>query len=126
MTTYLDLESLLILTRQMGVGPVRDPGLLESALGRVQATVFGRDAYPSTAAKAAALLQSLAGNHALVDGNKRLALNAALTFLKLNACDSSMTQDEAYDLMIDVAAGERDVEVIAERLKVVPRHPRPE
>lgn len=121
MTRYLDLESLLILARQLGVGPVRDVGLLSSALGRVEATVFGAEAYPSVSLKAAALLQSLTGNHALVDGNKRLALNATLTFLKLNGHRIGLSRDEVYDLMIDVASGLREVEVIAERLRVVPR-----
>lgn len=121
MTTYLDLESLLILARQLGAGPVRDPGLLSSALGRSQATIFGAEAYPTLALKAAALLQSLAGNHALVDGNKRLALNATITFLKLNGHTIGLTQDEAYDLMLEVASGLKEVEVIAKRLKVVPR-----
>ena len=121
MTEYLDLDSLLILARQMGVGPVRDVGLLSSALGRAQATVFGADAYPSLALKAAALLQSLTGNHALVDGNKRLALNATITFLAINGHAPGLSHDEAYDLMLEVASGLREVEVIAERLRVVPR-----
>ncbi|EWT06288.1 death-on-curing protein [Intrasporangium chromatireducens Q5-1] len=120
MTTYLDVESLLILVRQLGVGPVRDIGLLSSALGRAQATVFGEDAYPTLPLKAAALLQSLAGNHALVDGNKRLALNATITFLVLNGYDPGLSQDEAYDLMLEVAAGLSDVEVVAGRLRVQP------
>jgi death-on-curing protein len=119
-TEYLDLESLLILIRQMGVGPVRDAGLLSSALGRAQATVFGEDAYPALSLKAAALLQSLAGNHALVDGNKRLALNATITFLALNGHAPGLSHDEAYDLMLEVAGGLRDIEVIAERLHVTP------
>jgi death-on-curing protein len=42
--------------------------------------VFGADAYPDLDAKAAALLHSLARNHALVDGNRRLALAAVLAF----------------------------------------------
>ena len=63
---------------------VHDVGLLESALGRPRATVFGDDAYPDLHTKAAALLHSLARNHALVDGNKRLAWAAA-------ACSSVST-----------------------------------
>ncbi|MDN5789718.1 MAG: type II toxin-antitoxin system death-on-curing family toxin [Micrococcales bacterium] len=118
MTEFLDLESLLILVRQLGVGPVRDVGLLSAALGRARTTVFGEDAYPSLAEKAAALLQSLTGNHALVDGNKRLALLATVSFLELNGHAPALTQDEAHDLMLEVAGGMRDVEVIADRLRV--------
>ena len=80
---YLDLDSLLhIATRTLEGEPVvRRHGLLESALARPQASVFGQDAYPELEHKAAALLHSLARNHALVDGNKRLALAATLAFL---------------------------------------------
>jgi death-on-curing protein len=53
---------------------VRDHGLLASAAARPQTTVFGKDAYPTLLHKAAALLQSIAGNHPLIDGNKRLAI----------------------------------------------------
>ncbi len=47
---------------------VRDAGLLESAVARPMTFVFGTDAYPSFAEKAAALMHSLARNHALLDG----------------------------------------------------------
>jgi death-on-curing protein len=67
MTDYLDLEDLLEIARE-AVGRdvvVRDYGLLESALARPRASVFGQDAYPDLHLKAAALLHSLARNHAL-------------------------------------------------------------
>ena len=77
---FLLLEDLLhIAERTLPTAPVvRDYGLLESALGRPQATAFGADAYADIHEKAAALLHSLARNHALVDGNKHLALAAVL------------------------------------------------
>jgi len=87
---------------------VRDHGLLESALGRPQATVFGADAYPSLDAKAAALLHSLARSHALVDGNKRLALAALIAFCGVNGRRLTLTNDAAYDLVIEVATGQLD------------------
>ena len=79
---FLDHEDLLhIAERALGVpAVVRDHGLLESALGRPRATAFGVDAYPGIHEKAAALLHSLTRNHALVDGNKRLALAATIAF----------------------------------------------
>jgi death-on-curing protein len=93
---------------------VRDYGLLEAALTRPQATAFGKDAYPSLDEKAAALLHSLARNHALIDGNKRLALAAAIAFSGLNGRRLTLTNDEAYHLIMKVAAGELDhVEEIA-------------
>jgi len=87
---------------------VRDYGLLEAALARPQATAFGKDAYPDLDAKAAALLHSAARNHALVDGNKRLALAAVIAFYGLNGRRLTLTNDQAYDLVISVAAGQLD------------------
>ena len=107
---YLTLPELLhVAVRTLGSEPdVRDYGLLESALARPQATAFGLDAYPSLDAKAAALLHSLARNHALIDGNKRLALAATIAFYGVNGRRLTLTNDEAYALIIDVAAGKLD------------------
>ncbi len=118
---YLTLPELIhVAERTLGSNVlVRDHGLLESALARPQATVFGLDAYPSLDEKAAALLHSLARNHALVDGNKRLALAATIAFLGLNVRRLTLSNDEAYTLVIDVASGQLDdVSVIAERIRV--------
>lgn len=107
---YLTLNELLHVAER-ALGPdvsVRDYGLLDSALARPQATAFGADAYVSLEQKAAALLHSLARNHALVDGNKRLALAGTIAFLGLNGRRLTLTNDEAYDLVIDVASGELD------------------
>jgi len=82
---FLDLEDLLGLVSALGAGPVRDLGLLDSACHRPRAGLFGREAYPTLAGKASALMHSLAGNHPLVDGNKRLALLATAVFLRINA-----------------------------------------
>ena len=117
---YLTLAELLHVGEQALGGEVlvRDYGLLQSALARPQATAFGTDAYPSLENKAAALLHSLARNHSLVDGNKRLALAAAIAFLGVNGRRLTLTNDEAYDLVMAVAAGELDgIESIAERIK---------
>src|SRR5271155_460945 len=81
---YLSLDDLLSMVRHLGVGPVRDVGLLDSAAARPRASAFGEDAYETIDLKAAALLHSVARNHALVDGNKRLAWLAAVVFLDLN------------------------------------------
>jgi death-on-curing protein len=116
---YLTLdEALLIAERVLGVpAPLRDAGLLDSALARPQATAFGREAYTSIHAKAAALLHSVARNHPLVDGNKRLALASTIAFYGVNGHRLTLNNDEAYALIMAVAAGELDdVESIAERL----------
>jgi death on curing protein len=107
---FLDLEALLYVARRtLGTEPeIRDSGLLESALGRPQASTFGRDAYPGIHEKAAALLHSLARNHALVDGNRRLALAGTIAFYGMNGMRLTLTNEEAYDLIIDVASGRLD------------------
>jgi death-on-curing protein len=116
---YLDLEDLLLIAGRVVDGDVqvRDVGLLESAAHRPRTTVFGSDAYPSLHQKAAALLHSVVANHALVDGNKRLGLAAVIAFLGINGWRLTLTNDEAYDLVIAVAAGDMaDVDEIAEAL----------
>ena len=107
---YLTLPELLhVAERTLGTGyAVRDYGLLESALARPRATAFSKDAYPDLDAKAAALLHSIARNHALIDGNKRLALAAVIAFHGLNGRRLTLTNDQAYDLVISVAAGQLD------------------
>lgn len=72
------------------------------------ATAFGKDAYPSLDARAAAVLHSLARSHALVDGDKRLALAAVIAFYGLNGRRLTFPHDQAYDLVMKVAAGELD------------------
>jgi death-on-curing protein len=107
---YLTLPELLhVAARTLGGEPaVRDYGLLESALARPQATAFGSDAYTSLDAKAAALLHSLARNHALIDGNKRLALAATIAFYGVNGRRLTLTNDQAYELIMAVAEGKLD------------------
>ena len=117
---YLTLPELLhVAERTLGADyAVRDYGLLEAALARPRATAFGKDAYPHLDAKAAALLHSIARNHALIDGNKRLALAAVIAFSGLNGRRLTLTNDEAYDLVMSVAAGQLDeVDAIAAILR---------
>jgi death-on-curing protein len=104
---YPDL--LYIGQRALGADPpVRDQGLLESALARPRASAFGRDAYPSLHEKAAALTHSLARNHGLIDGNKRLSLAALIAFLGMNGWRLTWSNDEAYEFIMDVASGRLD------------------
>ncbi|MDX6678059.1 MAG: death on curing protein [Solirubrobacteraceae bacterium] len=117
---FLELDELLrVAERALGIAPVvRDYGLLESALGRPRASAFGEDAYAGIHEKAAALLHSLARNHALVDGNKRLALAATIAFYGVNGMRLTVTNDEAYRLVMSVATGEvDDVPVLAAMLE---------
>ena len=116
---HLDLDDLLhIASRTLGTFEVRDIGLLESAAARPRSTAFGEDAYPSIHHKAAALLHSVARNHPLVDGNERLSLAATIAFYGLNGMRLTLSNDEAYELVMAIASGQLDdVEPIAERLR---------
>ncbi|MER7998562.1 MULTISPECIES: type II toxin-antitoxin system death-on-curing family toxin [unclassified Streptomyces] len=115
---YVTLPELLRLAERLGTPEVRDYGLLDSALTRPQSSVFGQDAYPDVWRKAAALMESLARNHALVDGNKRLAWYATWVFLHLNGhpLDPGFDVDEAERFVLATCQGELDVPKIAESL----------
>ncbi|VEG45337.1 death-on-curing family protein [Mycolicibacterium flavescens] len=122
MTEYLDRDDVLVAgAAAVGVElRVADYGLLDAAGARPQATAFGVDAYPDPFTKAAALLQSLARNHALVDGNKRTAWAAAWTFLYLNGVelDPGFNVDDAENFMNAVAAeGDLQLSELAQKLQ---------
>jgi death-on-curing protein len=121
-TRHLTTEQALRIARHAIGGPVevRDFGLLDAAVHRPRASVLGQDAYPDVFAKAAALLHSLARNHPLVDGNKRLAWLATYVFCAKNGIELDPDDDDAYDLVVAVAAGRiDDVATIAEWLRSV-------
>ena len=118
----MPLAVVMTIIEREGIGPVRDMGLLQSALARPHTTLMGADAYPSIDLKAAALLHSVCLNHALMDGNKRLAALLVLIFLDINGAESALTNDQLFDLTMAVASGElRDVDAIAPRFMVVGR-----
>jgi death on curing protein len=113
---YLTLEDLLGLVRRLGLGPVRDLGLLDAAVARPQSSAFGEDAYPTVQLKGAALLHSILTNHALGDGNRRLGWLATTVFLDMNGEPVDLGDDDAFQLVVDVAEGRIGVEEIADRL----------
>ncbi len=112
-TELLELEDLVVLMRRLGAGPMRDVGLLEAACARSRASVFGADAYPTLAGKAAALLHSIVANDALVDGNERLGWLATVVVLDVNGWDVMLDDESAFRLVMDVAEGTLDVEAMA-------------
>lgn len=113
MTRYLALEDVLYLAARIGEPQPRDLGLVESAVARPQTTVFGDDAYPDMHTKAAALLHSLARNHAFVDSNKPISWLATGAFYWANGFELDAPEDPAYNLVIAVATGQFDVPEIA-------------
>ena len=119
---YLDVDDLVGLAVALfgEPPPLRDLGLLGSAAARPRATAFGEDAYPDLWTKAAALLHSVARNHALVDGNKRLGWLACAVFLDVNGVDpTAASNDDVFDLVIHVASDEPDVRALATRLRAI-------
>jgi len=117
---FLDLDDVVGLAIALlgDPAPIGEIGLLGSAVARPQTTAFGEDAYPDIWTKAAALLHSIVKNHALVDGNKRLGWLATAVFLEINGIEiSKASNDNVYDLVIEVAAGQPTIEAIAKRLR---------
>ena len=119
---YLDVEDLLALAAEL-LGepvPIRDAGLLASAAARPMATIGGEDAYPDLWSKAAALLQSLLQNHALVDGNKRLGWLATAVFLELNGVRvTRVSNDDVYDFVMWATTSGVDLDEIGSRLRAL-------
>lgn len=113
-----EAEILIVAERVLGEVLVRDHGLIASAVARPQASAFGEDAYPDLETKAAALLHSITRNHALIDGNKRLSLAATIAFLGVNGRRLTLSNDEAYALVMAVSTGElSEVSEIADVLR---------
>jgi len=112
MTEYVEPEQALAAAESLGFH-VRDEGLLFSALARPSASAFGKDAYEQLELKAAALMTSVARNHALFDGNKRFALYLTFAFFKLNGYRIVMSNDDAFDLVLAVATGSMELDDIA-------------
>ena len=115
---YLELADILKLGQEIIPDfRIRDLGLLESAVARPRTSVFGEDAYPTFPDKVAALMHSIARNHALIDGNKRLAWSAARLFCLMNDVDIKMNRDRAYELVVAVASGQIELAELSASLK---------
>jgi len=116
---FLTFQDLLELGNSIiGDFRVRDMGLLESAAARPKTSVFGEDAYPTFELKMAALMHSLARNHALIDGNKRIAWSAGRLFALMNGVDLKMDINVAEEMILQLARGELAVDELAKILKV--------
>ena len=95
-----------------GATGLREEGGLESALARPAMTFGGEDLYEDLAAKAAALMHSLALNHPFADGNKRVAAHAAIVFVELNGQTFLATPGELVEMTLAVAEGKVAVEAL--------------
>ena len=119
---YLDVDQVLwihdyILEHTGGSHGVHDLGLLESAVARPRATFDGDDLYVSVFSKAAALLESLALNHAFVDGNKRTAISSSSQFLLENGWVIVASNRELVDYTVYVVVNNPGIEAITSWLE---------
>ncbi|MGQ4362950.1 type II toxin-antitoxin system death-on-curing family toxin [Streptomyces sp. SAS_272] len=120
---YIRIDEILTIARAVNETrhSVRDMGLLVSAIERPRTDVFGAELYPTLHEKAAALLHSVARNHALIDGNKRTAWLAMRVFLRLNGLSAGVAPPPvatAGPFVEEVAQDAIDVPAVAERLSV--------
>lgn len=104
MTAYLDIEDALYIVDRYGFH-IRDVGLLASALARPATTVMGVEVYPGLGEKAAALLESVAQFHPLIDGNKRTAWTLMVLLLWVNGFKHDFTSDQGFKLVVGIASG---------------------
>jgi death-on-curing protein len=120
-TEFLTVDDALEVARLVTGGParVRDFADLHAALTRPQQTENGREVFPGIWDKAAALMEALVRNYALVDGNKRLTWNATWFFLGVNGhpLAEPLDQEAAFQFMYDLVRGRLTTPAIAAGLQ---------
>jgi len=97
---------------------VRDEDLLASALNMPKAMFDGQFLHASIFEMAAAYGFHLSQNQPFLDGNKRTAGMAMLTFLKLNGLEPVVSEMDYYEAMMAVANREMSKEQLAAWLRV--------
>lgn len=115
----LTLEQILeihaLITKKTGGSHgLRDLGRLESAIATQTQNIFGEDLYPTIYEKSAAIIRGIIADHAFVDGNKRTAMLAGLTFLEINNLKIKANQGDIEDFAVKVAVDKLDVKSIAD------------
>ena len=118
----MTLEQILVIhedqiERYGGSHGVRNLALIESAVFRPQTSFAGKELYVTIFDKAASLLHSVLLNHAFVDGNKRTAMVATITFLELNGYFLEVSQKELVHFALKVENKKISIEKIANWLK---------
>ena len=119
----LSLEQLLeihiLVLQETGGGQgLRDLGRLEAAIATQTQNVFGEELYPSVIDKAAAVIRGIVADYPFVDGNKRAAMLAGLTFLEINSVEFTAKYGEIEDFAVKVATNNLDIPQITDWLKV--------
>lgn len=108
----LEIHSLVLAETEGGEG-LRDLGRLESAIAAQTQSAFGDDVYPGVIDKASALARGIIADHPFVDGNKRTAMLAGLTLLRLNGMNAQFKLGEIEDYAVKIAVDHLDVKQIA-------------
>ena len=111
---YLTMEEILFIHHRILVElqpdnndfTVLNPGSLESAISRPRQSAFGKDAYPDIYSKAAALTESLIGNHCFQDGNKRIGITAGIVFMMNNGYKITVNENDVYQAAMKISKGE--------------------
>jgi death on curing protein len=107
-----------VLVTQFGGGSgIRDWAALESALQRPFQTFDNRELYPSIIEKAAALTESLLGNHPFVDGNKRVGYVVLRLYLSSHGFVLTASSNDKYDFIVRVASGQMAFNEIVDWIK---------
>ncbi len=114
----LSLEHLLeihalVLDETGGGEGLRDLSRLEAAIAAQTQSVFGEELYPGLTDKAAAVIRGIIADHPFVDGNKRTAMLAGLTLLKLNKLKFRASIGEIEDFAVMIAADHLDIKEIS-------------
>lgn len=115
---FLTLEHVVYLQQQTiamygGTHGIRDQGMLESAIQQPQIGVMEGWLHKHPFEMAAAYGFHLARNHAFLDGNKRIAWIAARSFLWTEGYSIRASNQEATEIMLDVAQGKITKEDLA-------------
>jgi death-on-curing protein len=115
---YLSFEQIIklhdaLIDKFGGLLGIRERGLLESALVAPMMVVFGEELHKTIYNKAAAYLFYIAKNHAFLDGNKRTAAAAALSFLRANGKSPKYDVDDFLEFVVSVAEGQADLDTIS-------------
>jgi death on curing protein len=119
---YLSAEQVLFIHSRLidetgGSHGIRDTGLLQAAVERPKATFGGKDLYPDSFYKAAALLESLIKNHPFIDGNKRTAMASTGLFLQKNGYSLETSQKDFVRFALAMATKNIKTEDAAKWIK---------
>jgi len=122
LSRFLELAEVLVLhdlalELDGGSAGVLSQAALESAVAQPQAEAFGQLLHATLYEQAAAYLFHLSKAHAFVDGNKRTAFLAMVTFLQMNGVELEASEDELFELCLDVAEGKLEKAQVAKWLE---------